>query len=790
MLFLISVQAQLTVRLTPSTVELLPGQRATVNFTVQPTGDRAQVLSVPREAGIEVFLDGFLFVTHITVIARTDARPGRYQVPIRFFSGNARRDVVLTVVVRQPPPDLGLALEEQVLGLNPGDAGRPILRLSPLHGFSGPVNIRLEGAPAGVTLHPNPTTLQVRPRTELRQALNLRTSPEVAPGHYTLTLRASAGRIQRVVQLNLAVRGVELTLLGGPDRLVQGEVGSFRVNVTPRGGFTGPIELRLVDPPAGVRLADERLQVAEARPFEAEARPFEAVVRVLVDATTPAQSYNLTIRATAARQSINLPLRLTVAEKRRFTVDAQEDTIDADPGNGECRDANGRCSLRAAIMEANALRTSATVTLPQGTFTLSRQSELDEQGNDLDIRTNLTLRGAGRELTVLSGAGQFRVLEVHPGNRVVLEDLSIRDGNAQHESGGGIYVGGARLEGRRLLLSANSARHGGAIFNDENGEVFLEDVRIERNRATSSGGGINNGGRLEGRSLQLISNQASGNGGGLSNTGRLEGSNLQFISNQSVHDGGGLINSGRVALEGVQLVGNTTGSSGGGFSNGGELTLSRAFIGENQARSWGGGGLHSGGTLRFEGGAVLKNSAHSGGGLYVSANALLRNLTVAQNRANYGGGIFLHKDHREADRLEFLTIHANEATRAGGGLRVSGQRASEAQLRGVIISGNHAASGPECAGQFTSRGFNLISNNADCAFTREATDLLGQPAQLGALVEGGALPVFIPQPGSPALNRIPAPQCLGLLGDPIRTDALGQTRPQGAGCEAGAVEVR
>src|SRR5690606_27884382 len=37
-----------------------------------------------------------------------------------------------------------------------------------------------------------------------------------------------------------------------------------------------------------------------------------------------------------------------------FTVDTANDTQEASPGNGVCADAAGRCSLRAAVMEANA----------------------------------------------------------------------------------------------------------------------------------------------------------------------------------------------------------------------------------------------------------------------------------------------------------------------------------------------------------------------------------------------------------------------------------------------------
>lgn len=54
-----------------------------------------------------------------------------------------------------------------------------------------------------------------------------------------------------------------------------------------------------------------------------------------------------------------------------FAVDTTADTQDIAPGNGVCADANGMCSLRAAITEANAISDSNIITLPGGTYTES-----------------------------------------------------------------------------------------------------------------------------------------------------------------------------------------------------------------------------------------------------------------------------------------------------------------------------------------------------------------------------------------------------------------------------------
>src|SRR5882762_10955183 len=56
-----------------------------------------------------------------------------------------------------------------------------------------------------------------------------------------------------------------------------------------------------------------------------------------------------------------------------FTVNTQSDTHDVNPGDGQCADADGNCSLRAAIEESNALPgfPPVVITLPSGTYVLT-----------------------------------------------------------------------------------------------------------------------------------------------------------------------------------------------------------------------------------------------------------------------------------------------------------------------------------------------------------------------------------------------------------------------------------
>src|SRR5205085_676367 len=80
-----------------------------------------------------------------------------------------------------------------------------------------------------------------------------------------------------------------------------------------------------------------------------------------------------------------------------FQVHSSADQVDAVPGDGECASATGDCTLRAAIEEANAREGDDIVVLPAGTFclTLPRSGSQDDGGGDLDIRSNVIVRGAG-----------------------------------------------------------------------------------------------------------------------------------------------------------------------------------------------------------------------------------------------------------------------------------------------------------------------------------------------------------------------------------------------------------
>jgi CSLREA domain-containing protein len=115
-----------------------------------------------------------------------------------------------------------------------------------------------------------------------------------------------------------------------------------------------------------------------------------------------------------------------------FTVNSTVDAVDAVSGNGVCADATGACTLRAAVMETNALAGADEVFLPSGTYVLSLSGTGEDASatGDLDVLDDLTLIGAGPSVTTIDGNRAEAAVELHKsdsggGRSVAPEGFSV-----------------------------------------------------------------------------------------------------------------------------------------------------------------------------------------------------------------------------------------------------------------------------------------------------------------------------------------------------------------------------
>ena len=183
---------------------------------------------------------------------------------------------------------------------------------------------------------------------------------------------------------------------------------------------------------------------------------------------------------------------LNAASGMTFTVNSTLDEVDARPGNGVCRSKPSHvCTLRAAIMENNALGGGNTIVLPAGKYVLTRGDPAgpyddDATNGDLDVLVPLTLKGAGRRSTIIDAARRDRVLDVF--GKVKLMHLTIRNG-ATAENGGGIKV---EVDGKLTLqdsvVTDNQAVNGGGIYGG--GNMVLKKSKISNNWCAHQGSGV------------------------------------------------------------------------------------------------------------------------------------------------------------------------------------------------------------------------------------------------------------------------------------------------------------
>ena len=329
--------------------------------------------------------------------------------------------------------------------------------------------------------------------------------------------------------------------------------------------------------------------------------PLEAMAGASVPATdAPPASVAETVVTPEAVEAATtaapreMPSASLAAASSVISVNATHDAVDALPGDAVCADANGACTLRAAVQEANASGGGITVELPPGAYVLSIAGAGEDAAasGDLDITAGLTLTGTGGGPTAIDASGLDRALDVH-GATVVVANLAIRGGATDQENGGGIRSAGA-LSLSAVELTDNIADgHGGAIAA-LGGSLELSGVVVQGNRAAGSGGGI------------------------WLSSGNLLVTSSSVTSNAADDEGGGVSTSGRASIVDSIVIGNEGGAGGGGVHNGGSLSLERATVDGN--RDAGGGGLlNEARSMLLRGTSVRGNE---GGGILIAGGAL------------------------------------------------------------------------------------------------------------------------------------------------------------------------
>ena len=471
-----------------------------------------------------------------------------------------------------------------------------------------------------------------------------------------------------------------------------------------------------------------------------------------------------------------------------FTVNSLLDTQDSAPGDGACADANGACTLRAAIVEANNLSGDNIITFSvTGTINLT--------GGLPILSANITINGPGSSLLTVrrDTGGDYRIFQTSGNSN--FSGLTITNGRTPDGApGGGIWHPSGELTLRDVVITGNATGNGGPMSlsnpsqggNGGDGGGIYAAVSLTMTDCVISNNTTGNGG------TGSVAGGSGGRGGGIYFApGNLTLTNVVITGNRTGDtggpnfgtsgDGGGilagdptLIHPTIAVMKKVTVTNNSTGSGGdaGNSGSGGGIYLNFATLdlmdssvsnnhtgNANPAGSFhtagSGGGIFNAGGLRVMNSLISGNttgssgpgSFSSGGGIADLGGSTLVNTTVSGNSTgsgdSRGGGIFA----TSVTKLNNCTITKNVSP-SGIGNGVTGNQGFYS-VANTIIAGNGASgNGPDLnSGSFIpptyfSRGHNLIGNAQGVADFDEPGDQTGSTAtpldpRLGPLANNG-----------------------------------------------------
>ncbi|BFM09516.1 hypothetical protein GCM10025791_32700 [Halioxenophilus aromaticivorans] len=365
-----------------------------------------------------------------------------------------------------------------------------------------------------------------------------------------------------------------------------------------------------------------------------------------------------------------------ISASKTFTVNSYEDLPDGNPGDGFCNITNasndGTCTLRAAVMEANARSGVDLIRVPTGRYTLTREktgsAEADDTPEDawgdLDITDSVAIVGIVGDSIHIGRFMQTQTSSVGPGGYLVPVVNFIDRPNSNNTF---VKIDGGEID-RVFDIHVGSTDSGFAFFN----KIAVLNGHIN----DRPGGGILNQGRLRLSRVAVYDNRLSQGSGGAGGV---------FSQNK----GAGIANLGVLVAEELALVNNrilgTTGFAGALWANANSsATINNSLLALNQAR--------------FSG-AIYVDNGEDGS---AAGSVALTNTTVAYN-SNSGSSNNAINNHGSLT-LNFVTLVQNNR----GGL--ASNAGSLSSVSNSLLANN--GSNQDCdSGTVNSSGGNIIKDN-------------------------------------------------------------------------------
>jgi len=405
-----------------------------------------------------------------------------------------------------------------------------------------------------------------------------------------------------------------------------------------------------------------------------------------------------------------IPARTATSEPANitFVVDDQSDTVDNNIGDGVCLTTNAKCTLRAAIQEANtqyaghpgavytiSLPGAPTVVSPPTVYslTIAGSGEDVSATGDLDIKANLVLRTTNGQAALVSASSLtdrvFHIIQPPFGDgiNVTFQNIWIAqgvatDGGSDGRIGGGgllidspgsVTLSNGRVLSNTVIVPGTKTGLGAGIFqNTRGGTLILKNMQVNSNRmlggdfSVGAGGGVFGFGTLLVSDSAIVSNVVTFNpflGTGTSFSG--EGGGIQLsccITNTAMTLSNTLVMSNAVIVRGPTASAQF--GFGGGVVANAPYTLTNSTVQGNLV-------LATGNVDNVQGGGLIGNGAFLIQRSSVSDNRLLTANNASVVFAGGGVRIGFGAGHILTSTIARNTVRIGSAHGgSGGGLSV------------------------------------------------------------------------------------------------------------------------
>jgi hypothetical protein len=309
----------ITVRTSVSQITLPVEGSASVGITITRSGNyQGAVLfavdglpSYVTAAFDPPSLGGSATQTTLTVSAGDEAYTGEYSVTIRAWGDEVAEARATLKCNIQLVPDFQLVMADDTLAIGVGTTAHSVVTIVRKGGFTGGVNLSVDGAPQGVT-----TTFNPNPATASAADLTIGVGVAVPAGTYQLTVKGTASAIgDRSAPLTLdvsALGGYALSIDPATVTLLAPGTAMATVTIQRSSGFTAPVEVWPENFPTGVTISrSENLVPGNTT----------ATLTFIASATVVGGSHTMSLRGVAEGQpDRRLTFQLMVQETAGFSI--------------------------------------------------------------------------------------------------------------------------------------------------------------------------------------------------------------------------------------------------------------------------------------------------------------------------------------------------------------------------------------------------------------------------------------------------------------------------------------